>query len=61
MIVRARNVITDSVMNEIAKEDPHGHAEYQNAVRHHIVAFAQRLRVCLLVLDKLMESYNSAL
>jgi hypothetical protein len=58
MVTRARDVITHSVMAEIAKEDPQGQAEYQDAVRHHIIAFFQRLRICLFVLDKLMEIYN---
>lgn len=60
MIVRARNVISDSIMAEIAKEDPLGQTEFENTVRHHVVAFSQRIHVSLLVLDKLMEIYNSS-
>lgn len=59
MITRARDVVANSIMAEIAKEDPQGQTEYQDAVRHHIVAFLQRLRVSLLVLDKLMDTYNT--
>jgi hypothetical protein len=59
MISRARNAVADSVIAELTKEDPHGDAEFQNAVRQHVVAFSHRIRVCLLVLDKLMEAYNS--
>jgi hypothetical protein len=60
LIDRARNIVANSVMAEIAKEDPQGHAEYQDAVRHQIVATFQRLRLSLLVLDTLMETYNAS-
>jgi hypothetical protein len=59
LVARARDVITNSIMSEIAKDDPQGHAEYQDAVRHQIVAFYQRLRLSLLVLDNLIEAYNA--
>jgi hypothetical protein len=57
---RARDTITNSIMAEVAKDDPQGHTEYQDAVRHHIVATFQRLRVHLLVLDSLMEAFNAS-
>ena len=60
LIARSRDVIANSVMAEIAKEDPQGHTEYQDAVRHQIVAFFQRIRLSLLVLDTLMEAYNAS-
>jgi hypothetical protein len=47
-------------MMEIAKEDPQGHAEFQDAVRHQIVATYQRLRILLMILDTLMEKYNAS-
>jgi hypothetical protein len=59
-VARARDVVANSVMAEIAKEDPQGHHEYQDAVRHQIVASFQRLRLSLLVLDTLMEAYNTS-
>ena len=37
MVIRARNVITDSVMAEIAQEFPDGRNEFENAIRYHIV------------------------
>lgn len=60
MVLRARNTITDSVMAEIAQENPDGRTEFENSVRYHIVSFSQRINVCLLVLDKLMEIFNSS-
>ncbi|KAF8810691.1 hypothetical protein BYT27DRAFT_7336563 [Phlegmacium glaucopus] len=36
---RARNIVTDSVITEIIREDPQGHTELQHYVRHHVVAF----------------------
>lgn len=60
MIVRARDTITDSVMAEIANENPHGRTEFENAVRFHVISFSQRINVCLTVLDKLMEIFNAS-
>jgi hypothetical protein len=59
LVARARDVVSNSIMAEIAKEDPQGQDEYKDAVRHHIVATFQRLRLLLLVLDNLMEVFNS--
>ena len=59
-IERSRNIISDSVMTEIAQEDIRGQTEFENAVRHHIVSFYQRIRVSLTALDNLMEIYNSS-
>ena len=59
-ITRARDIVANSVMAEITREDPQGHTEFQDAVRHQIVALFQRLRLSLLVLDTLMEAYNAS-
>lgn len=61
LVARARDVVANSVMAEIAKEDPQGHEEFKDAVRHHIISIFQRLRLLLLVLDTLMKSYNSSI
>ena len=47
-------------MAELAKEDPQGNEEFQQAVRHQIVGIFQRLRLLLLVLDTLIETYNAS-
>jgi hypothetical protein len=60
MIVRARNTITDSVMAEIVREHPNGRTEFENSVRYHIISFSQRINVSLMVLDNLMEIFNSS-
>ena len=60
LVTRARDVVANSILTEISKEDPQGNAEYQDAVRHQIVALFQRLRLSLLVLDTLMEAYNAS-
>jgi len=60
LIERARDLIANSVMSELTKEDSQSQTEFQNSVRHHIVAFSQHIHVCLLVLDKLMDIYNSS-
>jgi hypothetical protein len=59
IIERARAVIADSVMLELGKEDPLSQEELRNAARHQVVAFTQKIRVCLLVLNKLMDFYTS--
>lgn len=59
LVTRARDVVANSIMAEIAKEDPQGDIEYQDAVRHQIVTVFQRLRLLLLVIDTLMEAYNA--
>ena len=59
-VSRARDVVANSIMAELAKEDPQGDSEFQDAVRHQIVGIFQRLRLLLLVLDTLMEAYNAS-
>jgi hypothetical protein len=59
-IERGRGVISDPVMSEIAQEDIRGQIEFENAVRHHIVSFYQRINVSLISLNNLMEIYNSS-
>lgn len=46
-------------MGDLAREDPQGTDELKAAVSHQIVAVFQRLHVLLLMLDYLMETYNS--
>ena len=58
VVAHARDVVAHSIMSEIAKEDPQGQVEYQDAVRHQVVATFQRIHVLLLVIDTLMETYN---
>jgi len=60
LVARSRNMVSNSTMLEIAREDPQGLAEYKDAVRQNIVAIFQRLRVLLLVLDTLVEAYNTS-
>jgi hypothetical protein len=60
LVTRARKAVADPTMLELAEEDPQGNSEYKAAVRHHIIASFQRLRVYLFVMDTLMETYNSS-
>lgn len=59
-MAHARDIVANSIMSEIAKEDPQGQSEYQDAIRHQVVYFFQRLRLCLLILDTLMEAFSSS-
>jgi hypothetical protein len=47
-------------MAEITKADPQGQSEYHEAIRHQVVAFFQRVRLSLFVLETLMKEYNSS-
>jgi hypothetical protein len=60
LVIRARDVVTNPIMSEISKEDPQGHAEYQDAIRHQVISVFQRLRVSLSILDTLLEAYNAS-
>jgi hypothetical protein len=60
MVNRARDIAANTLMSDLAKEDPQAETEYQDAVRHQIVASFQRLRLYLLMLDTLLEAYNAA-
>jgi hypothetical protein len=60
MVNRARDIAANTLMSDLAKEDPQAETEYQDAVRHQIVASFQRLRLYLLMLDTLLEAYHAA-
>ena len=55
MVLRARDTVTHSIMVEVEKENFNGPTEFENSVRVHINSFVQRIKVSLLVLEKLME------
>ena len=60
LVTRARDVVSNSVMAELAKDDPQGLSEYRDAVRHEVVSVFQRLRILSAVLDSLMEAYTAS-
>ena len=59
-ILRARDLLANRIVNEIINEGGSGTRVFEDALRHHIVLFLQRLRVCLFVIDKLMTAYNTS-
>ena len=59
VIKRVRDVLTDITMTEILDEDPQGPAAYRQAIVQQIVMLCTRLRVSLIVVDKLMAVANS--
>jgi hypothetical protein len=59
IIKRVRDVLTDITMAEILDEDPQGPNAYRQAVVQQIVAICIRLRVSLIVVDKLMAIANT--
>lgn len=46
-------------MAEIMNEEPHGPTAFRDAVRQQILALCTRLRVSLVIIDKLMALANS--
>jgi hypothetical protein len=52
-------VLTDITMTEILNEDPQGPTAFRDAVRQQIVALCTRLRVSLVIVDKLMLVANN--
>lgn len=59
-VARARDIVAHSLMSDLSKEDPQGHDEYQDALRHQVVSVFQRLRLSLFILDTLVVEYNSS-
>ena len=59
IIKRARDVITDATMTEILNEDPNGPIAFRDAVRQQIIALCTRLRISLVIIDKLMALANA--
>jgi hypothetical protein len=53
-IKRARELLTDATMTDIMNEDPQGPEAFQTALRHHIVTICTRLRISLIIINKLM-------
>ena len=60
IVIRGRDVVANSIMAELAKDDPLGTIEYQDAIRHQVVTIFQHLRLHLLLLDTLMEAFNAS-
>jgi hypothetical protein len=58
IIKRTRDVLTDITMTEILDEDPQGPGAFREAVRQQILALCIRLRVSLVIVDKLMAIAN---
>jgi hypothetical protein len=59
IIKRVRDVLSDATMSEILDEDLQGPAAFRAAVVQQIVMLCTRLRVSLLIVDKLMSVANS--
>ena len=59
VIKRARDVVTNATMSEILNEDPSGPIAFRDAVRQQILALCTRLKITLVVVDKLMALANT--
>ena len=59
LIQQARDVVIDTTMDEIMREEPHGPSAFRDAVRQQILALCTRLRISLFIMDKLMALANS--
>jgi len=47
-------------MYDIQQEDPSAQTSFEETIRHQIVLGCQRLRITLVIIDKLMNMYNDA-
>ena len=47
-------------MYDIQQEDPAAQTSFEDTVHHQIVLGCQRLRITLVIIDKLMALYNDA-
>ena len=59
IVQRVRDIITDSTMTEIMNEEPNGPLAFRDAIRQQVLALCTRLRVGLIIVDKLMALSNS--
>ena len=59
VLYRARDVITNATMADIMGEDPNSPQALRDAIRQQILALCTRLRVSLVIIDKLMAFANS--
>ena len=59
IIKRAREVITNATMAKIMGEEPHGPTAFRDTVCQQILALCTRLRISLVIIDKLMALANS--
>ena len=59
LIQRARDVISNATISEIMNEEPSGPVAFRDAVRQQIIALCTRLRISLVIIDKLMALANS--
>ena len=59
LIKRAREVVSNATIAEIMHEEPNGPAAFRNAVCQQIVALCTRMRISLVIVDKLMALANS--
>jgi hypothetical protein len=55
----ARDVVTKATMSEILNEDPSGVVVFYDVVRQQILALCTRLKIALVVVDKLMALANT--
>jgi len=49
------------IISELSAEDPNGHTTFEHVICQQIVSYCQGIRVCLLVVDKLMATYSKEL
>ena len=54
VLQRARDLLADTTMAEIMNEDPEGPTSFHTALRQQIVALCVRLRISLILINKLM-------
>jgi hypothetical protein len=59
VIKQAREIVTNATLAEIMREEPHGPSAFREAVRQQVLTLCVRLRISLIVIDKLMAVANA--
>ena len=57
---RAYDLVSNEVMYDIQQEYPSAQTSFEETVHQQIVLGCQRLRITLVIIDKLMNMYNDA-
>ena len=59
LLRRARDVLADATIRDLIREDSNSPTAFRAAIRQQIVQLCVRLRVSLIVIDRLMAVSNS--
>ena len=59
LLKRARDILADVTIRDLVREDSNSSSDFRDAIRQQIIQLCIRLRVSLIVIDRLMAVSNS--